>query len=38
MGVVRVLLVKVSLPARVANVPVVGRVTPVVPVTVTVVA
>ena len=37
-GEVRVLLVKVSVPAKVANVPVVGSVTPVVPETVNVVA
>ena len=37
-GVVRVLLVKVSVPAKVANVPVVGSVTPVTPETVNVVA
>jgi hypothetical protein len=36
-GVVRVLLVRVSEPAKVANVPVVGSVTPVVPETVNVV-
>jgi len=37
-GVVNVLLVNVSVPASVARVPVVGRVTPVVPVVVNVVA
>ena len=37
-GEVRVLLVRVSVPAKVANVPVVGSVIPVVPETVSVVA